>query len=262
MASTGSGSGLGSLEQDMEMEMRGCRYDQEDGANDSVENILESHIRVELLKGMQGNWDEVVKLCEQNPRVGKMNLDDTTRNTVLHLAALSGNSHLVERLVNVIQNNNSSEDTGGAAAVDVLSTPNEQGNSPLHLAALKGNVDMCKCILTSIGDNDKQLMLGSRNASSRTPLHMAAANGHRDAFFWLCEMCDSTTQVLDYCQALSDGVTVLDSAIVREHWGKIFDIFFCILINHNMSFMSNYLGCPVHLAIINGMMHAPKLEVG
>ena len=183
--------------------VRGGRMASTSDAND-VERM-----RRELIKSVTSNWDDVVKIYEQDRRAHKIKLGKSG-NTALHMAVASGQEDIVEQLVKLI--NERSEN-----ALDVLSIKGgDLESNPLHLAASLGSIPMCECI---IGDKHKQL-LGTRNCISATPMYMAVYHGKKDAFLWLYKMCaDNPAQALDYCQA-SHGITALHIAIANGYSGK------------------------------------------
>ena len=153
---------------------------------------------------MQGEWNEVVNICRQQPRAHKTEIV-ASGDTVLHVAVSEGKESVVEELVELI----------GKTDLDALEVRNEQGNTPLHLAASMGNVCICKCL----ADKNPKL-IGVRNRENETPLFSAVLHGRKDAFLCLHEISDSTKR--DEYGRRADGRTILHCAIFREFFGMLF----------------------------------------
>ena len=75
--------------------VRGGRMASTSDAND-VERM-----RRELIKSVTSNWDDVVKIYEQDRRAHKIKLGKSG-NTALHMAVASGQEDIVEQLVKLI----------------------------------------------------------------------------------------------------------------------------------------------------------------
>ena len=86
--------------------------------------------------------------------------DAKTGDGVLHLAALSGNPEVVERLLR--------------AGAD-LEARNRARQTALHVAAREGRFGLVKCLVRAGSDVSVVDVIG------RTPLYVAAANGHTQA---------------------------------------------------------------------------------
>ena len=169
-------------------------------------------MRRELMNAMTGCWENVVEIYKRDPRSHTIKIG-VSGDTALHMAITSRQQDTAQKLVQLIIHTRTEKD-----ALYVLSTPNNDGNTPLHLAAALGSVNLCKSII--IGNRYKQVLLAARNkSSSSTPLYSAALNGNKDAFFCLYQMCDTDAQALDYCLT-QDGFTALHIALLNGFWGK------------------------------------------
>ncbi|WJZ91418.1 hypothetical protein VitviT2T_010492 [Vitis vinifera] len=155
------------------------------------------------LERLASNWEEVVKIYEQDPRAHKIKIGPS-KNTALHIAVSSGRED-VEKLVKLIAKNSN--------PVDVLSIENRDRNNPLHLAASLGSISIFRCIT-----GEYKELLGCRNRVSDTPLLRAVRYGRKDVFLSLYDMCD-TTSAHDYCHDM-EGKKVLHLAIEGGHMGK------------------------------------------
>lgn len=169
-----------------------------------MEDVDLQEIKKRLFKYvMQGEWDEVVNICKQQPRAYKIDIV-ASGDTVLHVAVSQGKESIVEELVELI----------GEANLDAMEVRNEQGNTPLHLAASMGNAFICKCFA-----NENPKLLGLRNHDNETPLFSAVLHGRKDAFLCLHQVSDSTKR--DEYGRKADGKTILHCAIFREFFGKL-----------------------------------------
>ncbi|KAL6312788.1 hypothetical protein AAG906_032932 [Vitis piasezkii] len=119
---------------------------------DADASDLES-IRRKLIKRLASNWEEVVKIYEQDPRAHKIKIGPS-KNTALHIAV----------------------------------SKNKDRNNPLHLGASLGSISMCRCIT-----GEYKELLGCRNRVSDTPLLRAVRYGRKDVFLSLYDMCDTTS---------------------------------------------------------------------
>ena len=183
--------------------------------SDADASDLES-IRRKLIKRLASNWEEVVKIYEQDPRAHKIKIGPS-KNTALHIAVSSGGED-VEKLVKLIAKNSN--------PVDVLSIENRDRNNPLHLGASLGSISMCRCIT-----GEYKELLGCRNRVSDTPLLRAVRYGRKDVFLSLYDMCD-TTSAHDYCHDM-EGKKVLHLTIEGGHMGKsssVYMFYFLIII--------------------------------
>ena len=188
------------------------RHEEYEGYEEKEEEEEVTKMRRELVNAMRGSWENVVEIYKRDPRSHTIKIG-LSGDTALHMAIISRQEDTAQKLVQLIIHTRTEKD-----ALYVLSTPNNDGNTPLHLAAALGSVNLCKSII--IGNRYKQVLLAARNQSSRsTPLFWAAFNGNKDAFFWLYQMCDTDAQALDYSHT-RDGSTALHVALENGFWGK------------------------------------------
>ena len=142
------------------------------------DNNGQTPLHVAALKGHK----DVAELLLANK--AEVNAKDNNGETPLHLAALSGHKDVVELLL--------------ANKAEVNAKDND-GQTPLHVAALKatrtwrnccwrmeprsmlmtrhagGDLEKVKALL-----KDNPDLVFSKDKEGRTPLHLAAANGHKD----------------------------------------------------------------------------------
>lgn len=105
-------------------------------------------------------------LLKQNVQV--LGLMDEQERTPLHVAAQAGHTDCIRVLLQY-----------GAQAETVYAEYAEQSvplASALHSAAASGNADALKMILAASGSS----MVNAVDSFERTPLHLAASNGHVD----------------------------------------------------------------------------------
>ncbi len=116
--------------------------------------------------------------------------------TIFHLAASSGDSHLFKNLMNCINKNKRSE---------ILQIKDNLGRTPLHLAAcIKNNNYIAIEIIETILNNifiDKQKYLAIQDVDGRTPLHYSMINQN--------ELC--TTYLLNDEENIKDYLMILDN---------------------------------------------------
>ncbi|XP_054813261.1 uncharacterized protein LOC129313889 [Prosopis cineraria] len=116
---------------------------------------------------MKGKWLEVIEMYKQERDVRTVEI--TTRDNVIHMAALSGDAKVVANIV----------DFECEERDIVLRAGNDRKNTPLHFAASMGNVEICR----KIGGADSLVTM--RNIAGETPLFLAAFHGKKQAFLWL-----------------------------------------------------------------------------
>ncbi|KAI9126574.1 hypothetical protein K1719_002170 [Acacia pycnantha] len=102
----------------------------------------------------------------------------------------------------------------------VLVRENNRGDTPLHCAASRGSLKMCKAIAKARDVYDDRL-IEARNKQGETPLFLAALHGHKDAFLYLNSLFHKFSILW---RRTSDGETVLQCTIRREHFELAFEI--------------------------------------
>ncbi|KAL3506394.1 hypothetical protein ACH5RR_031776 [Cinchona calisaya] len=167
---------------------------------------------------MKKNWEEVVKICNNNPSACKAKLTKS-EETALHIAVSSyhadqidANKHadVIRQLVRRIPSDK---------AVEILLLKNDKGDTPLHLAASLGSVSICQSII-ALKDTE---LINSRNLKGETPLFLAAHHGKMEAF--LCLHNESADKkVDDSLWRRKDGDTILHSAVSGEYFELAYQI--------------------------------------
>ncbi|KAF4370181.1 hypothetical protein F8388_007322 [Cannabis sativa] len=156
---------------------------------------------------MKGEWNEVIRVYEQNYRAHKAKITKSG-DTALHIAVSDCQEEVVELLVRRVVSNSKT----------VLAIQNDRGNTPLHLAASMGYVRMCHCMAKV-----DPLLVGVRNHNSETPLFLAALRGKKEAFLCLHYLSTATAHDGSFCRR-RDGQTVLHCAIAGEYFDLAFQI--------------------------------------
>ncbi|PHT82400.1 hypothetical protein T459_15415 [Capsicum annuum] len=138
-------------------------------------------------------------------------------NTVLHIAALYGQSGFVRQVIDITPS--------------LLCCQNKKNETALHLAANKGNKDMTLMRMTDDGGDTalhKAMRTGCvetvrllvaqdpdfefpANNAGETPLYLAAESGLVNCFSEILEHCNRPTYSGPY------GRTALDAAIIQKH---------------------------------------------
>ncbi|XP_062005926.1 protein ACCELERATED CELL DEATH 6-like isoform X2 [Rosa rugosa] len=90
------------------------------------------------------------------------------RNTVLHLAASVGNTHLVTQILDRFPS--------------LVTENNCRGDSPLHVAAHGGHLSTVRCLVEKF-----KKLIGEKNAEGNTALHIALENHHKKVAKFLVE---------------------------------------------------------------------------
>ncbi|KAJ3705612.1 hypothetical protein LUZ61_009317 [Rhynchospora tenuis] len=107
----------------------------------------------------------------------------------------------------------------------ILGSRNESGDTPLHLAASLGLKTVCR----TITDMRPKLVTTARNNHQETPLFTAVRHGKKKTFFVL----EAVIQKLSYEECLTrdishcrrnDGNNILHIAIKREHFSLAYEI--------------------------------------
>ena len=105
------------------------------------------------MNAMRGCWEMVVEIYKRDPRSYNIKIG-VSGDTALHMAIMSRQEDTAQKLVQLIIYTRTEND-----ALDVLSTPNKQGNTSLHLAAALGSVNLCKSILDYSHTEDGSIAL-------------------------------------------------------------------------------------------------------
>ncbi|RVX23257.1 hypothetical protein CK203_000017 [Vitis vinifera] len=140
----------------------------------------------------RNNWEEVVKIYEQDPRAHKIKIGPS-KNTALHIAVSSGRED-VEKLVKLIAKNSN--------PVDVLSIENRDRNNPLHLAASLGSISIFRCITGEY----KELLVAAtdhdycHDMEGKKVLHLAIEGGHMDLAFQIIGKQEDLMDSVDWHQ--------------------------------------------------------------
>ncbi|ERN01526.1 uncharacterized protein LOC18429610 isoform X1 [Amborella trichopoda] len=189
---------------------------------------------------VKGDWNKVVDIY-QDTLMAESYVNTVNRDTILHVAAQTGQTEMVEKLMPMVPK----ED---------LSKTNEQGNTPLHEAAIRGSVGVCRALvkrykgemlqnpltmrnnLKSEKDETSQNPLTMRNKLGETPLFLAAEHGHEKAFKYLVYQVPALFEDGGDRSALrrDDGHNVLHSAIEQESFSLALDII------NNFSYLAEY----------------------
>ncbi|KAG6647569.1 hypothetical protein CIPAW_07G087500 [Carya illinoinensis] len=161
---------------------------------------------------MEGKWDEVAKLFDQQDEWAPTAKITNSGDTALHIAVSVGNEDNVTKLIQSIRD--------PSRLRQVLETGNDRGNTPLHSAASMGNVAMCQRITRVYPE-----LVGCKNNNQETPLFMAALHGKKAAFFCLhsiCQLVAGRGRLL-YSRR-KNGDTILHCAIAGDYFDLAFQI--------------------------------------
>ena len=204
---------------------------QDQAKHDSDEEWIKKHL---FNLAMQGKWDNVIKTYQEKPAALGVKIT-RSGDTALHIAVLDRKESVVEKLVNLINDevnrveakkkeqkpkevkeaSTSSREKEGREEEKYehpLEIANDRGNTPLHLAASIGNVRMCLCIA-----REHRKLVDSRNNERETPLFLAALHGKKAAFLCLHGLCDPNNHSNN--SRRGDGETILHCAISGEYFG-------------------------------------------
>ena len=97
--------------------------------------------------------------------------------------------------------------------------------TPLHLAAAKGHREVCRLILENVASKNPVAIDGL------TPLHLAAERGHKGIVKLLVENCENI-------RPLYNGKTPLEYAAYHDHW------FTCRLLMKNLQDFKQFFEAP------------------
>lgn len=157
----------------------------------------------------RGKWEAVVEKYAKYPRARGLKLTHK-EETALHLAVIDNQEAIVETLVELIRNSKSTD------YKKILSITNERKNNPLHLAAVMGSVRMCQALASAHHE-----LLDMRNKVDETPMFLAVAYGHKNAFYCLYFFCGSSNldRISTNCREKYNGDTVLHYALRNDQFG-------------------------------------------
>lgn len=157
----------------------------------------------------RGKWEAVVKMYEEQGPDEAQRLKLTHKgDTALHLAVIDNQEDIVVRVVKLITRMSHNKE-------QLLSITNERQNSPLHLAAVMGSVTMCQAIASA-----HPKLVDMRNKVDETPMFLAAAYGHTNAFYCLYYFRRHDLNQIDTnCRIKTNGDTVLHIALKNERFG-------------------------------------------
>ena len=165
---------------------------------------LESFKKSLFKIAMKGQWEQVVKMYEQDDRAHSLKIT-RSGDTALHLAVSNSKEDVVQQLVEILMQSNMTE---------ALAVQNERGNTALHLAASMGNEKMC----TRIARVNPSLV-GVVNHDGETPLFLTALHGKKETFLSLREICSKQDSSNSYYRR-KNGETILHRAIAGEYFGE------------------------------------------
>ncbi|KAI9110604.1 hypothetical protein K1719_018470 [Acacia pycnantha] len=131
-----------------------------------------------------GMWGNIIKMYEEKKELRTVK-EPSTGDTVLHMAVSSGRLYRVEYIVDLVCRRKSNEQAANENGNEknlVFGAKNKKGNTPLHLAASasNGSFEMCK----KVGGADRSIITTGNN-DGETPLFLAALHGNKEAFLWL-----------------------------------------------------------------------------
>ncbi|XP_075640691.1 uncharacterized protein LOC142612490 [Castanea sativa] len=158
---------------------------------------------------VQGDWDGVVNLCEQEHFAFNVQIT-RSEDTILHLAAYNKLEKIFERLLELLAGK-------GDLAQSSLELVNMNKDTVLHIAASVGSETMCRNIIDTA---ESKKLLSCRNKDGETPLFSAVLHGHKDVFLYLHSIC-GPEDGYDYCSR-EDGENILHCAITEEYYGEYF----------------------------------------
>ncbi|XP_065617291.1 uncharacterized protein LOC136062313 [Quercus suber] len=127
---------------------------------------------------VKGQWEDVLQICRKEMFLSTVPITNSW-DTVFHLAISDDRNEYFEKLLQLLPQ----ESTHIASA---LRRKNNKGNNPLHIAASVGSVMMCRLIIRI-----SKSMISTCNNEGETPLFVAALKGNKEAFLYLNSECGS-----------------------------------------------------------------------
>ncbi|KAF8377136.1 hypothetical protein HHK36_030509 [Tetracentron sinense] len=148
------------------------------------------------------DWENAKKFIHLQPDVVN-DFISSTKETALHIAAVSGHVHIVEELVKLMPESS-------------LESTNIDGYTGLHLAALSGIIKMAKAMV----EKNKK-MLGMRNQSGAIPVVLASTCGHKEMVRYLYSVTPKEDLDPD---TSNNGVSLLTFAIFADIYDVALDL--------------------------------------
>ncbi|KAF6174961.1 hypothetical protein GIB67_026449 [Kingdonia uniflora] len=177
-------------------------------ASSSAQNILNRDLScyTPLYKAaFEGNWEAALTFLNSDPNAMSAAISGSGK-TALHIAAISGQTSFVEKLVEL-----------ESVPSDALERKDNGGHTAFYFAVAAGNFDAVKAMLRK-NSGLPQI----RNCKKQAPILEAALLGHKEL---LLHLCDTTKDVPPSPFRGKDGVTLLNAIISAE----FFDIALCLV---------------------------------
>ncbi|XP_062088267.1 protein ACCELERATED CELL DEATH 6-like isoform X2 [Humulus lupulus] len=181
---------------------------------------MESELRMRITKpyraAMKEDWNSVKEFYKERKEHYQMIILPMTisGDTVLHIAAHSGNTKFVKSLLDDnfdLPNINPSLDWRRFYASDIFPIQNEYGNTVLHEAASGGHIKMVKVLLRYEGGAG---LLEVKNERGETPLFRAAAFGRTE----VVRILASKVEDMEAHRRRADSTTILHIAVLGRYF--------------------------------------------
>lgn len=190
----------------------GADYNAQDCAKQSPLHVVVQKGHLDLCKTLLSKADI------------KVNIEDNNKDMPLHLAAKHGQENTCRELVNHHETDVNPKNKKGMSPLHVAARENRSGIIsilrskhadfkmqdkhsywPIHYAALKGFPDACEALLCNCSDADRNAQLQAGLKDGKTPMILAAINGHHRSCTKLTRMAIDATD--------NEGHTALHYAI-------------------------------------------------